>query len=81
METDALRKTVAAAFAVLGAETNAPFIRTLLLKDRFFVGHCFRCGGFRAIWKPNSDAVEFFDADGQLLRTVSLPKEEKRAAA
>jgi len=80
MQSDPLFEPVAATFAELGAG-DAPIIRTLLLKDRYFVGHRFRCGDFHAIWKPDATVIEFYGADGKLLRVVNLADYEKRDAA
>lgn len=80
MQSDPLDELIAATFAELGAG-DAPIIRTLLLKDRYFVGHCYRCGDLRAVLKHDSTAVEFFDGGGRLVRAVSLPSREKRDAA
>jgi len=80
METNPFFQIVAATFAELGVG-DAVVSRTLLLKDRHFVGYCFRCGDFHAIWKPDDTEVRFFGAGGQLLRAVSLPNQEKRNAA
>ena len=41
MQNDPLFELIAATFAELGAG-DTPIIRTVLLKDRYFVGHCFR---------------------------------------
>ena len=81
METDPILQAVAATFLDLGAGDDAPISRTLLLKGGFFVSHCFRCGDFRTIWKPDSTVIEFFRADGELLRTISVEGREKRIAA
>jgi hypothetical protein len=80
MPTDPLFELIAATFADLGAG-DAPIIRTLLLRDRYFVGHCYRCGDFHAVWKPDSTAIEFFGPEWQLVRAISLPNQEKRDAA
>ncbi len=39
--------TLAQIFAELGA--TGPMVRTFLLRDRYFVGQRFRCGGFQAV--------------------------------
>jgi hypothetical protein len=59
-------------FAELGATDPASMIRTVLLKDRFFVGWKFRYDGGHVILRAASDAIEFYDEDGTLLKTVTL---------
>jgi hypothetical protein len=81
MQTDPLVLAVEATFAELGTGNDTPISRTVLLRDGYFVGHCFRCGDFRAIWKADSTVIEFFGADGELLRTVNPVMQEKRDAA
>lgn len=80
MRKDPLFQIVAATFAELGAG-DAPISHTVLLRENYFVGHCFRCGDFRALRKPDSTVIEFFGADGQLLRTISLEATRTSKAA
>jgi hypothetical protein len=75
---DLLDQLLAETFAELGA--TGPVIRTLLLRDRYFVGHKFRCGGFQAVWLVGGDEIEFYDEGGTLMRTIRLEADEKRAA-
>jgi hypothetical protein len=77
MDADPRFQTIQATFAELGAGHDAPVIRTLLLRDRYFVGYCFRCGDLRAILKHGSAEIEFVGADGQALRTVTSPDTPK----
>lgn len=81
MQPDALFQTISTAFAELGASEPQAISRSLLLREGFFVGHRFRCGELQAIWSPDSGVVEFFDPDGEPLRSVSLEQEEIRKAA
>ncbi|NLY01432.1 MAG: hypothetical protein GXY83_35520 [Rhodopirellula sp.] len=81
MQPDAVFQIVAAGFAELGAADPQAIGRTLLLRDGYFVGHRFRCGGLQAILLPESESVEFFDAEGGPLRSVPLPQAESRKAA
>jgi hypothetical protein len=80
MQDDPLFELIVATFADLGAG-DTPIIRTVLLKGGFFVGYCFHCGDLRAILRPDSAEIEFVGTDGQLLRAVGLPNQEKRNAA
>ena len=80
MRTDPIFQTVAATFFDLGTG-DAPISRSALLRENFFFGHCFRCGDFHAIRKPDSTVIEFFGADGELRRTLSVEEVKTRAAA
>lgn len=72
---DLLEKT----FGELGA--TGPMIRTILLRDRHFVGHKFRCGGVQAVWLADEDEIAFYDEGGVLVKTVRLEETEKKIAA
>jgi hypothetical protein len=80
MESDPFFEALVGAFAELGAGHEA-VSRTLLLDQRHFVGHCYRCGAYRAIWKPGSPTIDFFDAQGRAVRTVSLDRRQMPKAA
>jgi hypothetical protein len=62
----------------LPAPTN--IIPTMLMRDGYFVGHKLRYDGGCAILWAASDAVEFYDEQGQLLKAVSIETPEKGAA-
>jgi hypothetical protein len=80
MQSDSLFKLVAATFAELGTR-DAPIRRAFWRLEGYFVGYCFDCGGLRAVSKLDGEVIEFFGADGRLLRAVSLPNRGKRDAA
>jgi len=80
MATDPLFQAIRATFTELGAAGDAPIVHTLQLKDRFFVGHCYRCGEQYAIWKPGSVEIEFFAANARPLRTVRFEEAQTKAA-
>ena len=80
MPTDPIFQAVATTFFDLGTG-DAPVSRSALLRENFFFGHCFRCGDFHAIRKPESTVIEFFGADGELRRTLSLEDTQARKAA
>jgi hypothetical protein len=76
---DLLNQLLARTFAELGATGSV--IRTILLRDRYFVGHKFRCDGIQAVWLAGGSVVEFYDEGGALVKTVSIEtSDEKRAA-
>ena len=66
-------------FAELGA--TGPMSRTLMLRDRQFVGQRFRCEDFQAVLLAGGGVVEFYDQAGVLLKTVSLEETDKKAVA
>jgi hypothetical protein len=80
MQSESLFELVAAAFAELGTG-DAAISRAYWRVEGYFVGHCFHCGGLRATLKLDSELIEFCDADGRLLRAVSLTDRAKRDAA
>jgi hypothetical protein len=51
---------------------NPPFIETILLRDRFYVGRKFRAGGFQVIWWVEKNVIEVFDQDGQVVESIGL---------
>lgn len=76
---DLLNQLLARTFAELGA--TSPVIRTVLLKDRYFVGYRFRCEGFQAVLLAGGSVVEFYDEGGTLMKTVALEETEEKKAA
>jgi len=70
---------MAATLAELGLPAPANIIQTILMHDGYFVGHKLRYDGGCAILWAASDAIEFYDEQGTLLKTVALGPE--RAAA
>lgn len=81
MDVGATPDFLAQTFAELGATDPTSTIRTVLLKDRYFVGHRFRCEGFQAVWLAGGSVVEFYDEKGTLLKTVSVEAPEEKKAA
>ena len=81
MQPDSLLQMAAATFAELGAADPESIRRTLLLRDRQFVGHRFQCGDLHAIWVLGSSEIEFHDRDGKLLRTVGFEVQQMKEAA
>ncbi len=82
MQPDATFQTISAVFAELGADRPEEISRTLLLRDGYFLGHRFRCDKLQAVLLPDSEEVEFFDEDGELLQSVRVqrPAEMRKAA-
>ena len=63
---------VAATLAELGIPAPSPIIRTMLMRDGYFVGHKLRYDGGHAILRADGRTMEFYDEQGKLLRTVTL---------
>jgi hypothetical protein len=78
MDGGATPELLAQTFADLG--TAGPMIRTILLRDRHFVGQRFRCEGMQAVRLAGSDEIAFYGEGGTLLKTVSIEADEKRVA-
>ncbi len=78
---DEVRDAVTATLRELGACAAAP-IRTILIQNGYFVGHKYRFhdGGY-AVWLLEKKAIEIYDNDGELLKTVSLEVTEGEKAA
>jgi hypothetical protein len=76
-----LRERVAATLAELGLPAPANLIQTTLVYDGYFVGHKLRYdGGYAILWAA-SDALEFYDENRNLLKTVGIETPGKGAAA
>jgi hypothetical protein len=78
MQADQIYQLVKTAFSELGV--TEPIRRSVLLRDRHFVGQRFRCGDFHAVWLAGSDRIEVTDAEGRPLKTISLEEPLKKAA-
>ena len=72
---------VAATLTELGLPAPTNVIQTMLTRDSYFVGHKLRYDGGHAILRATSDAIEFYDENGNLLKTAGIEIPEKGAAA
>ena len=70
---------VSQTLADMGIPTE-PLLHTVLLRDRHFVGHKYRFDGGWAIWLAEKGAVEVYDKEGKLLRSVVVEGEKEQAA-
>ena len=77
---DFLNQILVRTFAELGA-SEAPLTRTILLKDRYFVGYRYYCGGMQAVLLADTREIKFYDETGGLLKKLSLEETEKKIAA
>jgi len=76
MQLEEILQHVGVTFRKLGADEGSEITRTVLLKDRYFVGYRFGCGGLRAVWFADSGVLKFHDAEGKLVRKIQLDGEE-----
>ena len=51
------------------------------MQKGYFVGHKYRIDGGHAIRRAGTNAIEIYDNDGELLKTVSLGETDKKDAA
>jgi len=56
-------------------------MRTILIQKGYFVGHKYRFDGGYAIQLAGKNAIEIYDENGKLLKTVSLEETDKKDAA
>ncbi len=48
---------------------------TILIDDGRYVARSYRAGGYLAMWLVGVGIVQFYDADGNMLRTINLLRE------
>jgi len=77
---DFLNQILVRTFVELGA-SEAPLTRAILLKDRYFVGYRYYCGGMQAVLLADTREIKFYDETGGLLKKLSLEETEKNIAA
>ena len=77
---DFLNKILVRAFVELGAP-EAPLTRTILIKDRYFVGYRYYCCGMQAVLLADTREIKFYDQAGELLKKLRLEETEKKIAA
>ena len=58
-----------------------PRCARILIQKGYFVGHKYRFDGGYAIRLVEKNAIEIYDDDGKLLKTVSLEETDKKDAA
>ena len=75
-----IQELVAGTLTELGLPTPSNVIRTMLMKDRYFVGHKLRYDGGYAILKAGANTLELYGEQGTLLRTVALDTQRETAA-
>jgi hypothetical protein len=75
-----IQDDVTAVLTEMGILT-ASLVHTILLREKYFVGHKFRFDGGYAIWLAETNSVEVYDDGKKSLKTVAFPSDGKEAAA
>lgn len=78
---DRVRETVKTAFVTQGLASLDDFCETILIRDGFYCGRSFTCGGLRAVWFVEENVLKFFSQDNGLLFTQPASSEEHRSGA
>jgi hypothetical protein len=74
-----IQDSVATILTEMGVPTAA-LVHTILLREKFFVGHKFRFDGGYAICWAEKNLIEVFGDDGKLLKQVVIKVDEREAA-
>ena len=80
-QVDAVYELVLRTFAELGVSDPRCISRSFLLRDSCYAGQVWRCEAWQAIWLLDGDSVEFQDAAGNRVKTLSLVPEATKKAA
>ena len=75
-----IAELLAPTLTALGLPAPDDVIQTMLVKERYFVGHKFRYAGGHAFLKAGANTLELYDEQGTLLRTVALDTQKGAAA-
>ncbi len=75
-QPEQIRQLVARTFEEFGVAVGdcRELNETLLVEGRRFVARSYRTKNLMAMWLLNAGLVQFYDADGKMLRTVNLFK-------
>lgn len=78
-QPDDIRQLVARTFEEFGVpvENELDLNETLLIQGRKFSARSYRYSGLMAMWLLDAGIIQFYDADGAMLRTVNLFKETR----
>ena len=74
-QTPSIYDLVADALKEMGIATAA-LARTLLLRNRHFVGHKYRFEGGYAVWLAEKNVMEVYDESGKVFTTVVVQREK-----
>jgi hypothetical protein len=82
---DQVQALVLQAFEELGVKPNAPsdVNETILIQDGHYFARTYRLARLMAMWFVDNGFIQFYDADGNMLRTINLGQEtsSRRMAA
>lgn len=67
-----IRHSVARIFRAYGVSDDEPSVETILIRDGFYCGHRFTCGGLRAVWFLEEDVIKVFGGDGEFLQATHV---------
>lgn len=76
---DRVRERVKSAFASQGIGSWDDWAETILIREGFYCGRCFLCGGLRAVWFVEENTVKFFGRDNTLLFAETAADDGSRA--
>jgi hypothetical protein len=76
-QPEQVRQLVARVFEEFGVPVcnSSVLNETLLLKSGRYVARTYRADGLMAMWLLRAGVVQFYDAEGTMLRTVNLLKQ------
>ena len=77
-QIDQVRQIVTSVFSELGAVE--PISEKFLLRNRYYVGRKYTSGGFVAIWAADTNQVEVFGQDGQVVQGATVEQQVEKAA-
>jgi hypothetical protein len=79
-QSDSAYKLVVDTLSELGISLSG-ISRVFLLRDRRLVGQRFLCDGAQALWMTDNRSIDFYNPDGELIKTVAFdPPDEQEAA-
>jgi hypothetical protein len=84
-QDEQIRQLLRRTFQELGAESPDCWEETILVQDGFYCGRRFDCGSLHAVWLFRQERIEFYNAEGGLLReastSVTATSSQQRQAA
>ena len=75
-----VKQLVARTFVELGARAVFNLRETLFLEHGKCLAVAYRVDRLSAVWRCEDGIIEFRNAEGSVLRTLSLPEEEKSSS-
>ena len=79
-----VRDTVRSIFAAQGVTSFADFSESIMVRDGYYCGRSFGCGGMRAVWFVEENLLKIFGRDNQLLHSqaaIEHPHQPDQLAA